>query len=276
MCVCISVRVLIFFNLSPSVPPFRLVLRIRCDAKVAQCPLGDKFGCDPVHDAPGLLLLAKELELDVIGISFHVGSGCMDPPVYAKAIYVAKQLFQFAEQSAGYRFTLLDIGGGFPGDNNTNLLELSKIINSALDQHFPVGSGVQIIAEPGRYYVSSAYTLVTRIHSKREVRQNGGIVTRMYFINDGVYGSFNCNIYDHKVVVPTPVKRFTGPLHQSTVWGPTCDALDQVCENVLLPDMDIDDLILFENMGAYTIPIASPFNGFPLPMLKYFVEPAVV
>lgn len=124
------------------------MLRIRCDAKVAQCPLGDKFGCDPINDAPGLLMLAMELELDVgtlkkekkhahtrtilttfrfqvIGISFHVGSGCMDPPVYAKAIYTAKSLFQFAAKQVGFKLTLLDIGGGFPGDKNTDLLEVT-------------------------------------------------------------------------------------------------------------------------------------------------------
>lgn len=69
---------------------------------------------------------------------------------------------------------------------------------------------------------------------------------------------------------------FSGPLFNSIIWGPTCDALDKVCENVLMPEMEIDDLMLFENMGAYTIPIASPFNGFPLPILKYYVEKAVV
>lgn len=59
---------------------------------------------------------------------------------------------------------------------------------------------------------------------------------------------------------------------KSSVWGPTCDALDQVCENVFLPMLDIDDIIVFENMGAYTIPIASPFNGFPLPKIEYYIE----
>lgn len=59
---------------------------------------------------------------------------------------------------------------------------------------------------------------------------------------------------------------------KSSVWGPTCDALDQVCENVFLPMLDIDDIIVFENMGAYTIPIASPFNGFPLPKIEYYID----
>lgn len=54
-------------------------------------------------------------------------------------------------------------------------------------------------------------------------------------------------------------------LTHASVWGPTCDGLDQVCDNVLLPEMDIGDWIVFEDMGAYTLPVASPFNGFPIP-----------
>lgn len=99
------------------------MLRIRCDAKVAQCPLGEKFGCDPVTEAPLLLNVASKLGLNVVGISFHVGSGCMDVPVYAKAIHVARQLFDYAE-TLGYSLSLLDIGGGFPGDKGTSIVEV--------------------------------------------------------------------------------------------------------------------------------------------------------
>lgn len=59
----------------------------------------------------------------------------------------------------------------------------------------------QIIAEPGRYVVASAFTLVTNIVAKREVTDdNGSLVSTMYYINDGVYGSFNCTLYDHQTV----------------------------------------------------------------------------
>lgn len=105
----------------------RLVLRIRCDAKVAQCPLGEKFGCDPEVEAPLLLNVASKMGLHVVGISFHVGSGCMDSPVYAKAIYTAKKLFDYAE-TLGYYFSLLDIGGGFPGDKNTSIVEVCSFV----------------------------------------------------------------------------------------------------------------------------------------------------
>lgn len=145
------------------------------------------------------------------------------------------------------------------------------MISKHLDIHFP-STDVTVIAEPGRFFVASAYTLATRIHSKRNIIRNGNLENVMYFINDGVYGSFNCNIYDHKIVRPKILKEVSDKLFKSSIWGPTCDALDQVCENILLPMLDVDDIIVFENMGAYTIPIASPFNGFPLPKIEYYIE----
>lgn len=100
-------------------------------------------------------------------------------------------------------------------------------MNHSVDTHFP-SPDVTIIAEPGRFYVSSAYTLACRVHSKREVRQNGKFNSTMYYINDGVYGSFNCNLYDHKICMPITLKSADEELFKSSVWGPTCDALDQV------------------------------------------------
>ena len=87
----------------------------------------------------------------------------------------------------------------------------------------------------------------------------------MYYINDGVYGSFNCILYDHQHVTPIPLQKGRGKLIPSSIWGPTCDSLDQIVENVLMHDMELGDWIIFENMGAYTLPVASTFNGFPVP-----------
>lgn len=105
------------------------MLRIRCEAENAQCPLGAKFGCDPVTEAPKLLKVAKSMALNVTGISFHVGSGCRDYPIYYKAIGICKGLFDQAE-SLGFNMSLLDIGGGFPG--NEFKAFLTTFLNSKL------------------------------------------------------------------------------------------------------------------------------------------------
>jgi len=257
-------------------PDAKMVIRIRCDATDVQCQLGNKFGCDPITEAPELLQIAKALDLDVIGVSFHVGSGCREPPVFRRAISAARDIFDYAE-SLGYRFSLLDIGGGYPGGRGTSIDKIAEIVNLALDNYFP-DPDVQVIAEPGRFYVSSAYTLACNIHSIRKVihtdPETGDAVNhRMYYINDGVYGSFNCILYDHQVVVPQPLGERPGAkYYESSVWGPTCDGLDQVIEQTMLPEMKVGDWLVFEDMGAYTLPVASPFNGFPIPSVHIVMD----
>jgi len=241
------------------------VLRIRCDATVAQCQLGMKFGCEPLTEAPRLLKLAAALGVTVFGISFHVGSGCQDPPVFRRAISAARDLFDLGHQ-LGFNMRLLDIGGGYPGNRGSNIDKIAEVVNAALDDYFPPSLDVQVIAEPGRFYVASAYTLATLVHSKRDT---------MYYINDGVYGSFNCILYDHAIVKPVPLEDKGGKPQMSSVWGPTCDGLDQVVESVLLPPLDIGDWLVFEDMGAYTLPVASTFNGFPLPKVHAVIDEAV-
>ncbi|KOB67288.1 Ornithine decarboxylase 1 [Operophtera brumata] len=183
-------------------PSAQLVLRIRCDAASAQCPLGMKFGCNPVTEAPRLLKLAALHQLNVVGISFHVGSGAGESAVYERAILAARQLFD-AGAKLGHSMRLLDVGGGFAGGKGTDIFEVSQVINGALSAHFADAS-VRVIAEPGRYFAAAAYTLAAMVVSTDDKDETH----TMYFINDGVYGSFNCILYDHQQVVAIPLKEY--------------------------------------------------------------------
>ncbi|XP_076038818.1 ornithine decarboxylase-like isoform X2 [Oratosquilla oratoria] len=245
-------------------PQSRLVLRIRYDDPGAQCALGIKFGVMP-EEASALLETAKELDLDIVGVAFHVGSGCQNPSIFLEAIKAARDVFDEAE-ALGFSPTLLDIGGGYPGVRGKTLDDLAHYINLGLDRHFPQGCGVQIIAEPGRYMVASAFTLATMVLAKRDPTASDN--STMYYINDGVYGSFNCVLYDHQGVHPTLLKDDGEQCHPSSIWGPTCDGLDQVCNEVGLPKLQIGDWLAWENMGAYTLVGSCAFNGFPLPRIK--------
>ena len=123
-------------------PNARLVLRIRCDAEIAQCPLGMKFGLQP-EKAPELLAVAQELGLNVVGVSFHVGSGCQEPAVFLRAIREARGVFDVAK-NYGFNMTLLDIGGGFPGNHGNTLDDVSNYVNQALMQYFPDENEVEV------------------------------------------------------------------------------------------------------------------------------------
>ncbi|XP_029655335.1 uncharacterized protein LOC115229051 [Octopus sinensis] len=192
--------------------------------------------------------------------SFHVGSGCEDPKLYWHAIEASK--FAFSEaMRIGYSPYLLDIGGGFPGadDSPVSFKLISEYINSGLATFFPGGDFpyLQVISEPGRFFVASAYTLVTRVVS---VRQSSSKM--MYYLNDGVYGAFNCVMYDHATLAPLCQRGLDfSKMYKCDLWGPTCDSIDCICEGVEMPLLSVDDLIVFKNMGAYTLVAASKFNG---------------
>ncbi|KAF4084295.1 hypothetical protein AMELA_G00126890 [Ameiurus melas] len=262
----------------------KLVLRIATDDSKAVCRLSVKFGAT-LKSSRLLLERAKELGLDIIGVSFHVGSGCTDPATYTQAIADARYVFDMGAE-LGYNMTLLDIGGGFPGSDDSKLKfeEITAVINPALDKYFPVDCGVRIIAEPGRFYVASAYTLAVNIIAKKvNMKEQSGSDdeddgasdrTLMYYVNDGVYGSFNCILFDHAHVTPIVHKKPKPDerMYPCSIWGPTCDGLDRVVELCPLPDRQVGDWLLFENMGAYTVAASSTFNGFQKPDIHYVLS----
>lgn len=106
---------------------FRLVLRIRYDDPSAYYMLGKKHGAEPTNEARKLFTIAKSLNLNVIGVSFHIGSGSKDFTIYEDAIACAKKVFNMGSEM-GFKLKLLDIGGGFPGYKNYNLVEVGKTI----------------------------------------------------------------------------------------------------------------------------------------------------
>ncbi|XP_040280530.1 antizyme inhibitor 2 [Bufo bufo] len=261
-------------------PNAKMVLRIATDDSKSSARLSVKFGA-PLKSCRHLLEMAKNLNVDVIGVSFHVGSGCTDPKAYVQSISDARMVFEMASEF-GYKMWLLDIGGGFPGtdDLRVRFEEMAAAINPALDLYFPEGSAVEIIAEPGRYYVASAFSLAVNIIAKKEVcldssgsddedsYPNKNI---MYYVNDGVYGSFNCIFFDHAHPKPILHKKPSPdqPLYSSSLWGPTCDGLDQIAEHLQLPELQVGDWLLFDNMGAYTVAASSTFNGFQQTCIHY-------
>lgn len=150
------------YKIARAHPGAKLVVRILTDDSKSLCAFGIKFGA-PLVTVPGLLAKAKELNLDVVGVSFHVGSGCYDPSVYTDAIMRARAVFEMG-QEAGFTFSLLDVGGGF---EDTLFEQAASFLTTAIDQYFPDRDGIKIIAEPGRFYVSKAFKLAANIIARR-------------------------------------------------------------------------------------------------------------
>lgn len=144
-----------------------LVLRIHVDDKGSSSTLGSKYGA-PMDQVGPLLRQAKDLELDVFGLSFHVGSGCSDPTLYHSALSRASEAFSIASE-LGYDLRLLDIGGGF---DQSSFEDAADQVVRGLDDFFPNGREIRVIAEPGRYFVTEAFQLAANVIAKRDADES--------------------------------------------------------------------------------------------------------
>lgn len=253
-------------------PGAKLVLRIKGNDRTSRCKFNVKFGAD-LANCYDLLKMAKQLSLNVMGVSFHNGSDCAEAEAYNQSIAACKAVFNMGNE-LGHPMSLLDIGGGFPGDNSAKVSfeTLASNVNAALDTFFPAGCGVDIIAEPGRYYVASSMTLASMVIAKRlQYDDKSGQDAHMYYLNEGVYGAFNNVIFESATPKPqfwnhndndqrpTRTKR---KLRSSIMWGPTCDSIDCIKRDFMFPELNVGEWVIFRNMGAYTVCVATSFNGF--------------
>jgi ornithine decarboxylase len=261
------------YKIAKLYPGAELFLRIMTDDSESLCRFSMKFGA-AMDTTEGLLALAKDLGLNVVGVSFHVGSGASDPLAFFKAVRDAHTVFQYAREF-GFAMRTLDVGGGFCGDT---FEAMATVLRGALDEFFPPHSNVEIIAEPGRYYVATAFTIACNIIARRTVEDptldGKGY---MLYVNDGVYGNFSNIMFDHQQPIakvlrssgktlfetsaahPTP----EGEGFEYSIWGPTCDGIDRITESTRFDSiLDVGDWLYFEDMGAYTKCSATQFNGF--------------
>jgi ornithine decarboxylase len=232
-----------------------VLIRISFHSPDALCDLSRKFGCEPQAVA-GLLELARELRLKVDGLSFHVGSQSARPDMYVEAIGVCRELMREAAQH-GQNLSILDIGGGFPvdyGQASMPIEEFCAPIRAALAS---LGSEVRIIAEPGRYIAAPAAVAVASVMG-RALRAGRW----WYYLDDGLYGSYSGQVYDH-MTYPIEALVPSGPTYPAVLAGPTCDSIDVISDKLELPKLDLGDLIVGREMGAYTLASATDFNFFP-------------
>jgi ornithine decarboxylase len=220
------------------------------------CDLSRKFGCDP-EQLLELARLAADLGISVRGLSFHVGSQTVDATKHVEAVNACAQLMRAARREKLGPFDLLDIGGGFPIDYAQPVQDIGRFcapLRAALAQ---LARRVRVIAEPGRYIVGPAAIGVASVMGRAQREGHW-----WYYLDDGLYGSYSGQLYDHARYPVEPLRDGAERL-PSVLAGPTCDSIDVIAENLMLPPLQAGDLVVGRAMGAYTWASASEFNFYP-------------
>lgn len=219
------------------------LLRIAIDDKYSLCKLNSKFGIqkDEIDD------FMKHKGKGFKGFAFHVGSNCMNHNSYFDALDIIEKYLNHDD--------IIDIGGGFNKTINYNdLIKVSDRIK---------GYKNKIIAEPGRYLVEDIMDLYVTVIGKSNNK-----VT----INSSLYGDLNCIAFDHKVCKFDIIRNNNiindTKTEKVNIFGNTCDSIDIIFKDIECPKIQVNDVLRFHNMGAYTIVSRSNFNGIQTAMIK--------
>jgi len=239
-------------------PDAKLYLRLETTNEGSDWPLSGKFGASE-RDVDHIIERASTLQLDIAGVTFHVGSQCRNPQNWSAALAAARATFDRLA-AAGFKPRLLDIGGGYPVPLTKPIPSIEAVGDLVNRELASFGPDVRVIAEPGRFLVAEAGCFVTHVigvatrKGHRWLHCDAGVFGGLFETTDGLrYPLFTDR---------------SGPPVACHVAGPTCDSVDVCMRDEMLPqDLVAGDAIYVVNSGAYTTAYASEFNGFALPQL---------
>jgi ornithine decarboxylase len=249
-------------------PLAKIVVRIKTDDSHSQVPLSTKFGASLEEAREIIDLLAERNQISALhGISFHVGSNNQDPDAHDKAIREVSSLFSYARDTYQHEISLLDLGGGWVGEDKTAFAAQAAASSRALAELIPPAT--TIIAEPGRFFAAVSTLIVTKILGKKTTVHDGAI-SNAYYLSDGAYGSFLTAIsyhYDRPAIESEgfrlaplfPVAPGT-PVYPTRLWGPTCDSYDRLYD-LTMADLPSGAYLYTANAGAYSTATRTRFNG---------------
>ena len=235
-----------------------LLLRVSFRSPGAVVDLSRKFGCDPEH-LLALARLAADLGVRVRGLSFHAGSQTRDAAKHVEALAACAKLMAAARREQLGVFDTLDIGGGFPIDYTDPVQDIGRFCAPLRAALAKLPRRVRVIAEPGRFIVGPCAIGVASVMGRAQREGHW-----WYYLDDGLYGAYSGQLFDHGRYPVEPLRDAVERL-PSVLAGPTCDSIDVIAENLMLPLLKVGDLVVGRAMGAYTWASATEFNFFPKP-----------
>lgn len=235
-----------------------IVIRIAVDDSYSISPLGAKFGAS-ISECEDIIKECYRLKYPIKGVSFHVGSGCMNPIAFHKALVDSSKVFEIGKKY-GYEFELLDLGGGWPGvELKISIKEISETVNKDLNELFDLDK-ITVISEPRRYFAEESLLMCFRI-SLVTINKNdkNEIESVIYRLNEGIYGAF-----EDFMLSKTELKfdilcsdNKDGDKYKSKIFGPTTRKYDIINDNIMLPLLEIGDWLYLDRFGAYSMSVAS-------------------
>jgi diaminopimelate decarboxylase len=216
-----------------------------------------KFGLAP-DAALAALADARALGIDVAGVHFHVGSQLARVEESLIAVDRLVAFCKRAEAELGWRPRLLDIGGGL-GIRYTReerVPDISEFV-PPLVARLPK---VQVVLEPGRSLVGRAGVTLYRVGV---VKESGGV--SYVAVDGGMSDNPRPQLYGarYEALLANRAHELADGVFR--IAGKHCESGDVLIDAIALPHPRRGDLLAVPATGAYTLAMASTYNGVPNP-----------
>ncbi len=250
-------------------PGSNVSLRITVDNTGSDWPLSKKFGA-PISKSLDLFKYAISKGLKAHGLTFHVGSQCLNPLGWSNALMTVAEVYFLAKRN-GIKIDVINMGGGFPSKLNKDVPQIKAIkenINKTLTEIF-ANEEVKFYIEPGRGIVGEAALMVTSVIATAprgsenwliiDVGVYNGLLEAVAGIEYEMVSEKELNCLNHK-----------DDFIPYNIGGPTCDSWDTIVKGYHLPkDLKLGDIVYILNTGAYTVSETTRFNGFDPPKVYF-------
>ncbi len=260
-------------KISRKAPGASVFCRLMVPNGGSEWPLSKKFGCN-YKVAEKLILNAKKIGLEPIGVSFHVGSQQLSEKTWYKSIEIASKVFKKLAQK-NIILNFLNLGGGIPVTYTKKLLNnkiYSAYILKSINESFGNLKPRKIIMEPGRFLVANAGIIETEVILVSDRCKKND--KRWIYIDVGRYNGL-AETEDEAIHYEIKAKGYKNFKKENYILaGPSCDSHDVIYNNkdcILPSKLKCGDKLRILATGAYTTVYSSNFNGMKK-ISEYFIE----
>ncbi len=223
---------------------------------------GSKFGLPP-DEAQRVVGEALALGIDVLGLHVHVGSQMADFDAQAETI---RRLAAFAARcrsALDWTARVADLGGGFgirhhPDERVTDAVELVATAAATARAAF-AEAGLpepEIWLEPGRSLVGAAGVTLYEVGSVKRLPGRTWVA-----VDGGMSDNPRPQLYDAVYTALSAQRADEVADELVSVAGMHCESGDVLIDDVALPSPRRSDLLAVPATGAYTLSMASNYNG---------------
>ncbi len=226
--------------------------------------------------------------LNLTGFHAHIGSQIFNIEVYEKLIDVMLGFIKEVKDSTGLEVKTLNIGGGLgiryvPEDQPASISELAGLVYGALEKYSAAHNVKidKICLEPGRSIIGNAGTTLYKVgvvkiipDIKNYIAVDGGMSDNIRpVLYQAKYQAYIANraSYAGKIIdgdadggmnaESSSIATDKNGNVKYTIVGKHCESGDVLIEDIMLPRVKENDLILVGSTGAYCYSMSSNYNG---------------